>query len=51
VYGWSAALLAAGAFVAAAALVVAVVMRPAVPSCGPDATREAGGMRPRTSQE
>ncbi|MFI9747693.1 MFS transporter [Streptomyces sp. NPDC052494] len=51
VYGWSAALLAAGTFVAVAGLVVAVVVRPAVPSCGPDPTREAGGVRPRTSQE
>ncbi|MFE2561136.1 MFS transporter [Streptomyces sp. NPDC059352] len=50
-YGWSAALLAAGAFVAVAGLVVAVVARPAVPSCVPDATREAGDIRPRTSQE
>ncbi|MFB7609369.1 MFS transporter [Streptomyces gardneri] len=50
-YGWSAALLAAGACVAVAGLVVAVVARPVVPSCGPDATREAGGIRPSTSQE
>ncbi|MDV5142936.1 MFS transporter [Streptomyces sp. SBC-4] len=50
-YGWSAALLAAGACVGVAGLVVALVARPAVPSCGPDATREAGGIRPSTSQE
>ncbi|MEU3688557.1 MFS transporter [Streptomyces narbonensis] len=50
-YGWSAALLAAGACVAVAGLLVAVVARPAVPTCGPDATREAGGIRPSTSQE
>ncbi|MFD3664987.1 MFS transporter [Streptomyces sp. NPDC058659] len=50
-YGWSATLLAAGPCVAVAGLVVAVVARPAVPSCGPDATREAGGIRPSTSQE
>ncbi|MFB7590134.1 MFS transporter [Streptomyces sp. NPDC056169] len=50
-YGWSAALLAAGAFVVVAGLVVAGPARPAVPSCGPDATRDAGSMRPRTSQE
>lgn len=50
-YGWSAALLAAGACVGVAGLVVAVVARPAVPSCGPDVTREAGGIRPSTSQE
>ncbi|MEU5216734.1 MFS transporter [Streptomyces sp. NPDC020807] len=42
-HGWSAALLLAGAFVAAAGLVVAVAARPAVPSCVPDATGEAGG--------
>ncbi|MGW6396093.1 MFS transporter [Streptomyces sp. NPDC055103] len=45
-YGWSAALLAAGALVAVGGLVVAFVVRPAVPSCGPDATREAGGTTP-----
>ncbi|MFB7512542.1 MFS transporter [Streptomyces sp. NPDC056144] len=42
-HGWSAALLLAGAFVAVAGLVVAVAARPAVPSCVPDVTGEAGG--------
>ncbi|MET9673193.1 MFS transporter [Streptomyces sp. NPDC006482] len=50
-YGWSAALLLAGAFVAVAGFVVTVAARPAAPSCVPDATREAGSIRPRTSQE
>ena len=45
-YGWSAALLAAGALVAVGGLVVAFVARPAVPSCGSDVTREAGGITP-----
>ncbi|MCX5395145.1 MFS transporter [Streptomyces sp. NBC_00094] len=50
-YGWSAALLLAGVFVAVAGFVVTVAARPAAPSCVPDATREAGSIRPRTSQE
>ncbi|MFF1508597.1 MFS transporter [Streptomyces sp. NPDC058326] len=49
-YGWQAALLAAGASVAAGGLVVARSARPAAPSCVPDVTREAGGIRPRTPQ-
>ncbi|MEU0406145.1 MFS transporter, partial [Streptomyces sp. NPDC006197] len=48
-YGWPAALLAAGACVAVGGLVV-VSARPAVPSCVPDVTREAGGIRPRIPQ-
>ncbi|GGS76206.1 MFS transporter [Streptomyces tanashiensis] len=48
-YGWQAALLAAGACVAVAGLVV-VAARPAVPSCVRDVTREAGGIRPRIPQ-
>ncbi|WP_225802911.1 MFS transporter [Streptomyces sp. NK15101] len=48
-HGWPAALLAAGACVAVGGLVV-VSARPAVPSCVRDATREAGGIRPRTPQ-
>ncbi|MFF9853531.1 MFS transporter [Streptomyces litmocidini] len=48
-YGWPAALLAAGACVVAGGLVV-VSARPAVPSCVPDVTREAGGIRPRIPQ-
>ncbi|WP_030690156.1 MFS transporter [Streptomyces globisporus] len=47
--GWPAALLAAGACVAVGGLVV-VSARPAVPSCVPDVTREAGGIRPRIPQ-
>ncbi|MFF8840137.1 MFS transporter [Streptomyces sp. NPDC015130] len=47
-HGWTAALSAAGACVAVAGLVVAW---PAVPSCGPDATREAGDIRPSTAPE
>ncbi|MFJ8660069.1 MFS transporter [Streptomyces sp. NPDC093795] len=49
-YGWPAALFAAGAFVAVGALVVVRSARPAAPSCVPDVTREAGGVRPRTPQ-
>ncbi|MFD3530662.1 MFS transporter [Streptomyces sp. NPDC058664] len=49
-HGWSAALLAAGAFVAVGVLVAALSARPAAPSCVPDVTREAGGIRPRTPQ-
>ncbi|MFI1716896.1 MFS transporter [Streptomyces sp. NPDC053513] len=48
-HGWSAALLAAGACVAAGGLVL-VSARPAVPSCVRDVTREAGGIRPRIPQ-
>ncbi|MFF0559804.1 MFS transporter [Streptomyces sp. NPDC004266] len=48
-HGWPAALLAAGACVAAGGLVV-VSARPAVPTCVPDVTREAGGIRPRIPQ-
>ncbi|CAM5666526.1 MFS transporter [Streptomyces tanashiensis] len=48
-HGWQAALLAAGACVAVAGLVV-VAARPAVPSCVRDVTREAGGIRPRIPQ-
>ncbi|WP_086829569.1 MFS transporter, partial [Streptomyces sp. NRRL B-24572] len=49
-HGWPAALLAAGACVAVAGLVVTVAARPAAPSCVPDVTREAGGIRPRIPQ-
>ncbi|MFH9727717.1 MFS transporter [Streptomyces sp. NPDC017254] len=49
-HGWSAALLAAGLFVAVGGLVVVRSARPAAPSCVPDGTREAGGIRPRTPQ-
>ncbi|MER7539305.1 MFS transporter, partial [Streptomyces sp. NPDC097704] len=48
-HGWTAALLAAGACVAVGGLVV-VRARPAAPSCVRDATREAGGIRPRIPQ-
>ncbi|WP_063886665.1 MFS transporter [Streptomyces aureus] len=47
--GWSAALLAAGVFAAAGAIVV-VRSGQAAPSCVPDVTREAGGIRPRIPQ-
>ncbi|MFE7511231.1 MFS transporter, partial [Streptomyces sp. NPDC057540] len=49
-HGWRAALLAAGACVAAAGLAVVAAARPVVPSCVRDATREAGGIRPRIPQ-
>ncbi|MEU2233780.1 MFS transporter [Streptomyces vietnamensis] len=49
-HGWTAALLAAGACVAVAGLVVVAAARPAVPSCARDVTREAGGIRPRIPQ-
>ncbi|MFE7601501.1 MFS transporter [Streptomyces sp. NPDC057494] len=49
-HGWPAALLAAGACVAVAGLVVVVAARPVVPSCVRDVTREAGGIRPRIPQ-
>ncbi|MEV7565576.1 MFS transporter [Streptomyces tanashiensis] len=49
-HGWEAALLAAGACVGVAGLVVRVAARPAVPSCVRDVTREAGGIRPRIPQ-
>ncbi|MFC9386688.1 MFS transporter [Streptomyces venezuelae] len=49
-HGWPAALLAAGTFVAAGGAVVARSARPAAPTCVPDATRKAGGVRPRTPQ-
>ncbi|MGW5777793.1 MFS transporter [Streptomyces sp. NPDC003863] len=48
-HGWTAALLAAGACVAAGGLVV-VRARPTAPSCVRDVTREAGGIRPRIPQ-
>ncbi|MEV8585802.1 MFS transporter [Streptomyces sp. NPDC051180] len=50
-HGWAAALLAAGACVAGGLVTVTASARAAVPSCAPDATREAGGIRPRTSPE
>lgn len=49
-HGWAAAVLAAGAFVALGGLVAVCSARPAAPSCVPDVTREAGGIRPRTPQ-
>ncbi|MFF0479100.1 MFS transporter [Streptomyces sp. NPDC004284] len=49
-HGWPAALLAAGACVGAAGLVVLLAVRPAAPSCAGDVTREAGGIRPRIPQ-
>lgn len=49
-HGWPAALLAAGACVGVAGLVVLLAARPAVPSCAGDVTREAGGIRPRIPQ-
>ncbi|AJF69227.1 MFS transporter [Streptomyces vietnamensis] len=49
-HGWTAALLAAGACVAVAGLVVVAAAPPAVPSCVRDVTREAGGNRPRIPQ-
>ncbi|MGW4700273.1 MFS transporter [Streptomyces sp. NPDC004285] len=49
-HGWRAALLAAGACVAAAGLAVVAAARPVVPSCVRDTTREAGGIRPRIPQ-
>ncbi|MFH8836963.1 MFS transporter [Streptomyces sp. NPDC017868] len=48
--GWPAALLAAGACVGVAGLVVLLAARPAAPSCAGDVTREAGGIRPRIPQ-
>ncbi|MER7948631.1 MFS transporter [Streptomyces sp. NPDC096079] len=50
VHGWLAALLAAGACVAVAGLVVVVAARPAASTCVRDVTREAGGIRPRIPQ-
>ncbi|MGW8761167.1 MFS transporter [Streptomyces sp. NPDC055815] len=49
-HGWRAALLAAGACVAVAGLVVTVAARAAAPTCVRDVTREAGGIRPRIPQ-
>ncbi|MFJ6575443.1 MFS transporter [Streptomyces sp. NPDC091368] len=49
-HGWPAALLAAGACVAVAGLVVVAGARPGVPTCGGGVTREAGGIRPRIPQ-
>ncbi|WP_395366696.1 MFS transporter [Streptomyces sp. YH02] len=49
-HGWSAALLAAGVFVAAGGTVLVRSAREAAPSCVPDGTREAGGIRPRIPQ-
>ncbi|TXS22055.1 MFS transporter [Streptomyces sp. adm13(2018)] len=49
-HGWSAALLGAGAFVAVGGIVVVRLARRPVPSCVPDATREAGVIRPRIPQ-
>ncbi|MGW8365696.1 MFS transporter [Streptomyces wedmorensis] len=51
VHGWTAALLAAGACVAAGLLTVAVSARAAAPSCVPHANREAGVIRPHASPE
>ncbi|MFD9246512.1 MFS transporter [Streptomyces sp. NPDC059556] len=48
-HGWSAALLAAGVFLAAGGIVVARSGQ-TVPSCVPDGTRDAGGIRPRIPQ-
>ncbi|MFE0778185.1 hypothetical protein [Streptomyces sp. NPDC058861] len=50
-HGWRAALLAAGACVAVGGLVaVAAGGRPAVPTCVPAVTREAGVIHPRIPQ-
>ncbi|MFJ6249949.1 MULTISPECIES: MFS transporter [unclassified Streptomyces] len=50
-HGWRAALLAAGACVAVGGLVaVAAGVRPAVPTCVPAVTREAGVIHPRIPQ-
>ncbi|MCB8905589.1 MULTISPECIES: MFS transporter [unclassified Streptomyces] len=48
-HGWSAVLIAAGVFVAAGGIVVTRSGQTA-PSCVPDGTREAGGIRPRIPQ-
>ncbi|MFF0275422.1 MFS transporter [Streptomyces sp. NPDC004330] len=49
-HGWSAALLGAGALVAVGGTAAVRSARRAVPSCAPDATREAGDIRPRIPQ-